>query len=76
MEAFPELHLEDKVNFKGEGVETNKELVGHIRKIQNVWEEEVETHFLGTTGTRTLIFLITELSVWQEEIMYGVLERE
>jgi len=36
MEAFPELHLEDKVNFKGEGVETNKELVGHIRKIQNV----------------------------------------
>ena len=38
MEAFLELHLKDKVNFKGGGVNTNIEIEGQIRKAQKVYE--------------------------------------
>ena len=40
MEAFPELHLEDKVNFKGGEVDTKIEIEGQIRKAQKVYERK------------------------------------
>ena len=39
-ESCPEFHLEDKVNFEGGGVDTNREWKGHIRKNQNVYKRK------------------------------------
>ncbi|WVZ05140.1 hypothetical protein V8G54_018486 [Vigna mungo] len=42
MESFPELHLEDKVNFQGVGVDTNEGegVQGQRRKIHQVYERK------------------------------------
>jgi len=58
IEAFPNLHLKDKVNFKEGGFDTSKELGGHIRKTQKVYER-VETNCMGTTCPHTLILILT-----------------